>query len=79
METDSDNTIFREALHYDNVEPSLNFEERKQVEGPYLQFDNVSFKYNENGQEALKNISFSLKKNERGWLKTHVFNHPLSF
>ena len=24
METDSDNTIFREALHYDNVEPSLN-------------------------------------------------------
>ncbi|MDD7735392.1 MAG: ABC transporter ATP-binding protein [Bacillales bacterium] len=47
-----------------NVEPSLNFEERKQVEGPYLQFDNVSFKYNENGQEALKNISFSLKKNQ---------------
>lgn len=47
-----------------NVEPSLNFKDRKKVEGPYLQFDHVSFKYNDNGQEAVKNISFSLKKNQ---------------
>lgn len=47
-----------------NVEPSLNFKDRKKVEGPYLQFDHVSFKYNDNGQEAVKNISFSLNKNQ---------------
>ena len=47
-----------------NVEPSLNFKDRKKIEGPYLQFDHVSFKYNDNGQEAVKNISVALNKNQ---------------
>lgn len=46
------------------VEPSLKFKEHVKINDDYLTFDNVSFKYNKDGKEAIKNVSFKVEKNQ---------------
>lgn len=46
------------------VNNSLNKSTKQTINQEYLSFENVSFKYNKNGNYALENISFKVNKNE---------------
>ena len=46
------------------ISSSLKFNEKGKINDYHLAFDNVSFKYSSKGKEALKDISFTLDKNQ---------------
>lgn len=47
-----------------DINSSLKFEKPIKVSEEYISFEHVSFSYNQNGKEALKDISFKVKPNQ---------------
>lgn len=48
-----------------NVKSTLKFTEKESVSsGDYINFDNVTFKYNKDGKAAIKNINFKAEENQ---------------
>lgn len=64
-------TITKALASYKRVEKvfdinsSLTFKNKELINDDHISFNNVSFKYFENGKEAVKNINFKIKKNQK--------------
>lgn len=47
-----------------NLQSSLKYTDHNKINDDFLAFNNVSFKYYENGREALKDVNFKINKNQ---------------
>ena len=73
------------------VEPSLKFKEHVKINDDYLTFDNVSFKYNKDGKEAITEyevikenklyslLKINIKTGRKNQIRVHMksINHPI--